>query len=145
MRNRLRQRRNLAECRSENWRPPPIQPRAGRWPKLGAAVRRFFDLQAGSIWDDLAGELVSEHGRVLDVGCGAQPYRVLLPPDAAYTGVDTKAHFGYEMPDTVYFAGEAWPVPDEAFDVVLGSFAHPSAQTNLTIIVQSCPRRGLTP
>jgi SAM-dependent methyltransferase len=34
---------------------------------------------------------------------------------------EAKAHFGYEMPDTHYFEGTAWPVGDAAFDVVLAT------------------------
>ena len=33
--------------------------------------------------------------------------------------VDAKAHFGYEIPDTIYFDGEIWPVEDESADVIL--------------------------
>jgi SAM-dependent methyltransferase len=87
-----------------------------------AALRRLIDLQAGSIWRDLAGELAAVHGLVLDVGCGAQPYRPLLGPSARYVGIDTadaKADFGYEIPDTLYFDGDSWPVGSESANVVL--------------------------
>ena len=73
-----------------------------------AAVRRFFDIQAGSAWRDLSAVLPSLRGTVLDVGCGAQPFRSLVNPAATYLGIDTdaaKAHFGYEMPNTTYFSG----------------------------------------
>jgi SAM-dependent methyltransferase len=122
MQNRLRQRRNLAECRSENWRPPLFTPLTTRRQRLIAALRLFFDLQTTSSRNHLVPELEAVRGRLLDVGCGAQPFRTLLGPDVAYTGIDTvnaKAHFGYEMPDTLYFSGETWPVPDAAFDVIL--------------------------
>jgi len=85
-------------------------------------LRRFVDLQAGSIWIDLARELPKAHGRVLDAGCGAQPYRGLLPLDVTYLGIDTldaRAHFGYEVSDTVYYAGSTWPVETESIDAVL--------------------------
>ena len=87
-----------------------------------AALRRLIDLQAGSIWRDLAGELAAVEGLVLDVGCGAQPYRPLLGPSARYLGIDTadaKADFGYEIPDTLYFDGDSWPVDSESVNVVL--------------------------
>jgi SAM-dependent methyltransferase len=63
-------------------------------------------------------------GVLLDVGCGAQPYRPLLPVDVQYRGIDTadaQAHFGYRMPDTVYFDGDAWPVESGSVDVVLST------------------------
>ena len=88
------------------------------WPRL----RRFFDIQAGSAWRDLSAVLPSLRGTVLDVGCGAQPFRSLVNPQATYLGIDTdaaKAHFGYEMPNTTYFSGDVWPVADCSVNVVL--------------------------
>jgi SAM-dependent methyltransferase len=61
-------------------------------------------------------------GTVLDVGCGAQPYRPLVNPTALYHGIDhatAKANFGYAMPDTVYYDGDIWPVDDASIDFVL--------------------------
>jgi SAM-dependent methyltransferase len=46
----------------------------------------------------------------------------LLSSQVTYLGVDTsdaKPHFGYEAPDTIYYAGNTWPVVDESCDVVL--------------------------
>jgi SAM-dependent methyltransferase len=62
------------------------------------------------------------HGAVLDVGCGAQPFRSLVSPQATYFGIDTdaaKAHFGYEMPNTTYFSGDVWPVATASVNVIL--------------------------
>jgi SAM-dependent methyltransferase len=59
---------------------------------------------------------------VLDVGCGAQPYRYLLPPEATYQAIDhsgAESHFGYSMPDTTYYEGDHWPILDESVDVIL--------------------------
>ena len=91
-------------------------------PDLMAGVRRFFDIQAGSIWRDLAPILKSVKGTVVDVGSGAQPYRRLLPADVTYIGIDTasaKSNFGYEMPDTLYFSGDTWPVSGRIADLIL--------------------------
>ena len=79
-------------------------------------------MQASSIWNDLAGELRTVRGTLLDVGCGAQPYRTLVPPEVRYIGIDTadaKDRFGYHIPDTEYFTGERWPVDDAVADTVL--------------------------
>ena len=106
----------------ERWRPPLHRTPGTNLDRLFAAVRRIFDLQAASIWRDLASELPRAQGIVVDVGCGAQPYRPLLGDGARYLGIDTveaKANFGYEMPGTTYFEGETWPVGDESADVVL--------------------------
>ena len=115
-------RRNLAEVAAESWRPPLLAVSGGGLRRFLDYVRRWLDLQVGSIWTDLKSELANASGNVLDVGCGAQPYRCLLPPGVSYRGIDTadaKAHFGYEVPDTVYYLGDTWPIADESTDLVL--------------------------
>jgi SAM-dependent methyltransferase len=115
-------RSNMVEASSESWRPQLFVATTTRLSLLLAAVRRFFDIQAGSAWRDLSAVLPSLQGTVLDVGCGAQPFRSLISPQATYLGIDTdaaKAHFGYEMPDTTYFSGDRWPVEDATVNVVL--------------------------
>ena len=122
--NALKRRRNLAESFSEYWRPPLHAPGTTWLQRSRSALRRFFDLQAGSIWRDLSKVLPAASGTVLDVGCGAQPYRSLLPADVQYVAIDTshaREHFGYEAPDTRYFSGDRWPVEDESVDLVLCS------------------------
>ncbi len=122
MTSRVKRRTNLAERGSESWKPPPLEaPRTAiqRW---ASGLRRYFDLQAGSIWADVS-ELVGEHrGKVVDVGCGAQPYRSLLGDAVEYVGIDIAqagARFGYEAPDTVYFDGVRWPKQAEDADLLL--------------------------
>ena len=113
---------NMAERQSEAWRPPLHSSAATGTEQAIAALRRFFDLQAGSAWPDLKSELARVQGKMLDVGCGSQPYRRLLSPDATYVGLDTiyaKAHFGYEMPDTLYYEGDTWPLPEHSIDYIL--------------------------
>jgi SAM-dependent methyltransferase len=115
-------RENLAGRVTEYWRPPIFDHSRSRWQPVSDAVRRFFDLQAASIWRDLAVELPKVRGTLLDVGCGAQPYRRLLGANVAYVGIDSidaKAHFGYQTRDTRYFAGTVWPVQSESVNVVL--------------------------
>jgi SAM-dependent methyltransferase len=117
-------RRNQLDRADESWRPPlfrPVRTRADRWL---AAARRFLDLQAGSIWRDLVRLLPQRRGFVLDVGCGAQPYRSLVHPEATYQAIDhadAERHFGYAMPDTTYYEGDCWPLSDSSVDVVLST------------------------
>jgi SAM-dependent methyltransferase len=87
-----------------------------------SVIRRFVDLQAGSIWKDLAVELPAIRGTLLDIGCGAQPYRAFLAPTVSYIGLDTaeaESRFDYRTPDTRYYAGDVWPVETGSVDVVL--------------------------
>ncbi len=91
--------------RSEDWRPPLFKPVKTRTGRLAAAARRLIYLQAESPWSDVARLLPQARGTILDVGCGAQPYRLLIHPKATYRGIDyadTRRHFGYSMPDTTY-------------------------------------------
>jgi len=115
---------NQLDRRRENWRPPLFRPIRSRRDRLYAAARRLLDLQAGSIWRDLSCLLPQFRGLVLDVGCGAQPYRSLVHPGATYRGIDredAEVHFGYSMPETTYFPGDRWPVSDASADLVLST------------------------
>ena len=120
----LPNRDNLIHRSSEPWRPPVFRHPSKRRFDWMAALRRFPDLQAASIWRDLKLLLKSCQGAVLDVGCGAQPYRSLLPAGVHYVGIDTtdaQSHFGYSMPDTIYFEGATWPIASESIDAVIAT------------------------
>jgi SAM-dependent methyltransferase len=115
-------RTDVGDQHGERWQPPSFIRLDSRASRVTASLRRLFDLQAGSIWNDLAGELREVRGTLLDVGCGAQPYRTLVPADVRYIGIDTadaKDRFGYDIPDTEYFTGGRWPVDDFVADTVL--------------------------
>jgi len=115
-------RANLAERSGDKWRPPALGPsKAGLGSVLGS-LRRFFDLQAGSCWADVATEARGWSGKVVDVGCGAQPYRSLLPAGMDYVGLDianAEQAFGYAPPNVVHFDGGRWPAVTHDADVVL--------------------------
>ncbi|WP_435019890.1 class I SAM-dependent methyltransferase [Tundrisphaera sp. TA3] len=120
--NEMLPRRNLIGSRDEAWCPPTFTPTASLRDRAIAAARRFLDLQAGSIWRDLARLLPACRGVVLDVGAGAQPYRSLVGPAATYRAIDDAralSNFGYSIPDTTYYEGDRWPVEDRSVDVVL--------------------------
>jgi SAM-dependent methyltransferase len=115
-------RTNMLYRTAEKWRPPLFAPSCGTWASAKASLRRLVDLQAGSIWRDLEKVLPHVAGSIVDVGCGAQPYRSLIPITARYIGIDSvasKEHFGYEVPNTRYFSGDHWPVTDASVDFVL--------------------------
>jgi SAM-dependent methyltransferase len=144
---RLTERRDLAGATGERWRPPLHVAPVTRAARLTATLRRGFDLQAASIWRDLATELPNARGVVLDVGSGAQPYRPLLSPGAHYIGIDTvlaRSDFGYEVPDTVYFEGETWPIESGSVDLVLctETLEHVLDPSRLLDEAHRCLRRG---
>ncbi|HEX3864306.1 MAG TPA: class I SAM-dependent methyltransferase [Stellaceae bacterium] len=115
-------RRNLLDRAAEDFQPPLFRPNNSVRNRLENRLRRLLDLQAGSIWRDLRRALAGERGRLLDIGCGAQVYRDLIPDAVSYHGIDISdapARFGYDLPDTHYFDGDDWGVPDETFDIVL--------------------------
>lgn len=117
-------RENLVDRTHESWRPPSLEAPSGRLELILSAVRRFFDVQEGSIWRDLAPELSRVRGTIVDAGCGGQPLRSLLPPNVEYIGIDiaeAEERFGYAAPGTRYFTGETWPVADASADVVLAT------------------------
>jgi SAM-dependent methyltransferase len=62
-------------------------------------------------------QAVPEGARVLDLGCGASPYRLLAPASCRWVRVDLALSAG---PDVVARA-EALPLRDSAFDVVLST------------------------
>jgi SAM-dependent methyltransferase len=118
----LADRENFALRTTERWQPPAFRAPRTRRDRAFGVMRRMLDLQAASAWRDLRVLLADARGDVLDVGSGAQPYRGLLPPGAGYRAIDNAsaaADFGYAIPDTEYFSGDRWPVPDGSIDVVL--------------------------
>jgi SAM-dependent methyltransferase len=84
--------------------PKPLRPWHFKWLTL-------VDLQRDLC--EVAGRL---EGRVLDVGCGQQPYRAWLTRAREYVGVYVEPGAGV---DAVISPGEAWPLPDASFDAVL--------------------------
>ncbi|WP_158946212.1 class I SAM-dependent methyltransferase [Pseudodesulfovibrio cashew] len=65
---------------------------------------------------DLADVLPTLEGRVLDAGCGLQPYRFLLPSVTDYVGMDVVPG---PFVDYLVKTGERFPFLDESLDAVL--------------------------
>ena len=71
------------------------------------------------LWLGLEHALATCSGRVLDIGCGVQPYRPMLGAGVTeYVGVDRPGDLSRP---TCYAAAEHLPFPDESFDVVLST------------------------
>ena len=121
----LPHRRNQLDRATESWRPPLFRPERTRADRWLATVRRFVDLQAGSIWRDLHGLMLPERAESFSTSAvRAQPYRSLVNSEATYQGidhVDVQRHFGYSVPDTIYFEGDHWPFSDASADVILST------------------------
>jgi SAM-dependent methyltransferase len=119
---KVKLRSNLANKTAESWKPPALEAPRTAVQRAAAGARRFFDLQAGSVWSDMSELLAEARGKVVDVGCGGQPYRSLLPESVEYVGLDiadAEAHFGYRAPDTVFFSGTEWPLEAHDADLLL--------------------------
>ena len=62
-------------------------------------------------------------GDVLDVGCGAQPYRRIISPAGELPGHRLRpgpnTTSATRCPDTTYYEGDCWPVDNASVDVIL--------------------------
>ena len=124
MTHRSRDRENLAHRIGEHWKPPVYGYGTDTRSRAAFAIRRYFDLQAGSIWRDLSTLVPTLRGTIADVGCGAQPYRPLLHKTTTYIGIDTEdaaTNFGYNIPDVRRLNGHRWPLDDAEVDVILST------------------------
>lgn len=134
-------RRNSLDTPQERWRPPNFRGRDSLPGRLVEQARRFLDLQYASIYRDVRSLARAMSGQVLDVGCGAQPFRHLLPAGCSYRGIDTAsahADFGYQFPDTTYFDGTHWPIDDRSIDCVLTTETLEHVQDVFTFLGEAC-------
>ena len=134
--------------RDEARKPPPNRaPTDGLVGGLRFALRRFLDLQVASVVADLAPWLTARSGSVLEVGCGDQPYRAMLPGRCAYTGLDwegSAAEFAVRrLPDVVYYQGDVFPFGEGAFDALFHTEVLEHV-ANYRLFLQEC-RRVLKP
>lgn len=92
--------------------PHPYAPHLPSW-------RQPLYLHLRPLWQALEQKLATCSGRVLDVGCGLQPYRPLIGPGMTqYVGLDRE---GPLSKPTVVGTAEALPFEDSAFDVVIAT------------------------
>jgi SAM-dependent methyltransferase len=115
-------REDLSGRDREGFKPPQLERAQGKLAGLRQLLRRFADLQFGSVWRDLAALLPEVRGTLADVGCGAQPFRDLLSPDVQYIGVDiagAEEQFGYRVSDIRQIRGANLPLADGEVNTVL--------------------------
>lgn len=99
------------------------------WKNMGfGGVRRLFDLQVAStfrgIYPLVKQETRCSRGKVVDVGCGAKPYRNLFPPEWDYVGIDTQdsdANFDYHEDSVIYYDGVTFPLKNLEVDLIFHS------------------------
>lgn len=100
--------------------------------QLGRAYRRIYEILCGKhpnlrlwhfqfldafyLYRSLRRHLSELGGRVLDVGCGEQPYRNWLGRVDEYIGIDIAP--GPRV-DHVIDKNSVWPIPDQSIDLVL--------------------------
>ncbi len=105
----------------EQWQPLPHLRQDTYVGRILFRLRLILDLHASTVYCDLKKALSGQKGNVLDVGCGGQPYRKLVPPEASYHSIDwegTKEFFHYQSPGTVYYNGKDFPLAANTFDLV---------------------------
>jgi SAM-dependent methyltransferase len=90
-------------------------------PGLLGLLGNPFYLARRELWKVMKGFRQHVHGRVLDVGCGTQPYRSLFEVES-YRGleIDTPQARARKAADD-YYDGGRFPYPDASFDSVLCS------------------------
>jgi SAM-dependent methyltransferase len=106
---------------SEEWRPLPHVPPDNVIHALLFRLRLFFDPEVRTIYHDLKKAFKETSGRILEVGCGLQPYRHLLSGQADYYALDWEkagSHFGYGVQDALTYDGTRFPFKDGTFNLV---------------------------
>ncbi len=112
---------NTLEKREAHPSPPNLPPGNSFSGKIRFFCRGILDLQVSSVRRLIKPWLSNCSGQFLEVGCGAQPYRYLLPSECCYTGLDwegAESYFAYNSAETVYYAGEKFPFENLFFDAV---------------------------
>lgn len=86
-------------------------------------LRIFFDLRLNAIYDHAQKLFPQFSGRVLDIGCGGQPWRWMLKSAQAYLGLDLQEvneKFGYlQKSNMAYYNGRHFPLKNESFDHII--------------------------
>lgn len=85
---------------------------------LGAFVNPFF-LARRRLWAEMRRLSTFVQGRVLDVGCGTQPYRELFEV-SEYVGLDIDTPLARERGTAdAFYGGDRFPFDEARFDTVL--------------------------
>jgi len=90
--------------------------------ELEANLLNFQFLPAYYARRDIARDASRLSGRLLDLGCGNQPYRAFLPENIEYIGLDfpsSQESLSHQSRPAVYGDGRTLPFANQSFDAVL--------------------------
>lgn len=110
------------QSNTEHLRPLPFLGVESPFGRALFYLRIFFDLRLNAIYFHAKKLFPAFSGRVLDIGCGGQPWRWMLK-GCRYTGLeirDANEKFGYKTGEgLVYYNGSAIPFLNESFDNIV--------------------------
>lgn len=89
--------------------------------KILFTLRLFFDFQVATVFRDARKEFKNIKNNVLEIGCGLQPYRHLIPAGVKYYGIEwnNAGHlFQYKSKDVIYYDGGNFPFRNEVFNFI---------------------------
>jgi 2-polyprenyl-3-methyl-5-hydroxy-6-metoxy-1,4-benzoquinol methylase len=115
----------MSSVRVEARRPPlnTLAMTGGLGTRLIQALQLFADLQVCTVRRDVKAWLSQRKGALLEVGCGDQPYRSLVPAGCSYLGIDRgEAKNDFDMrvkEEVVLYSGDVFPCSDATFDALL--------------------------
>jgi SAM-dependent methyltransferase len=107
---------------TESFRPIAFGSSSGVLNRCLFQARLLLDLQAATIYRAVRKFAGGFSGSVLDVGCGASPFRFLFDQRGIkYNGLDIadSDKFDYHVPDVTTFNGRDIPFADNSFDGIL--------------------------
>ena len=84
-------------------------------------MRLFFDFEVCTVYRDLRKAFKETAGKVLEIGCGLQPYRHLLPRQTEYHALEWEGvneYFAARAKDVHYYDGTTFPFEDGMFNLV---------------------------
>jgi len=107
----------------ESFKPKSNTPPIGFLNSIRFQIRLCLDLQTLSAYRHLKEFLQNTNGQLLDVGCGASPYRFLINENSThYFGLDiadADEKFNYNRKDIYSFDGGTIPFPENHFNFLI--------------------------
>lgn len=118
----MRSKTKALDDKYESLRPIGVKSPDSLLRKIIFNIRLLFDLPLGTIYRDLRDKLPKYKGRILDIGCGDQPYKSLLPKESIYNGLeigDCNLKFNNYAKGTIIYDGNYLPFKDNSFNYII--------------------------